>query len=144
MNNNQLGREFEIELSRMLFDRHYWVHRLNANKSGQPADIIAVRNGKAWLIDCKHCVGPVFRLDRVEPNQQSAMDLWELSGNGQGWFALRFDGEGIYMVPHISVKQAKYSGGVLSLSDIRAFHYGCTLDAWLEKNEEKGTKWKLS
>lgn len=86
--NKKLGSDFESRFARELFNMGFWVHLLTQNSAGQPADIIAVKDGKAALIDCKVCEGWYFRLDRVEDNQIQAMTLWKDCGNGPGWFAL--------------------------------------------------------
>lgn len=91
--NRAIGNAFEQELCELLFDEGFWAHNLNQDNSGQPADVIAVRNGKAQLIDCKNCSAKGFDLRRIESNQQTAMQLWNECGNGQAWFALKIDGE---------------------------------------------------
>lgn len=93
MNNKTLGNNFELELSEKLSEYGFWCHMLNANKAGQPADIIAVRNKIAYLIDAKVCSNRGFALSRVEENQHNAMQLWWECGNGVGWFALKIKGE---------------------------------------------------
>lgn len=96
MSNKKIGNGFETEFCEKLFQNGYWVHNIAQNAAGQPADVIAVRNGVAFLIDCKVCSGKVFNLSRVEDNQRMAMKLWDDCGNGAGWFAVKF-GENIYM-----------------------------------------------
>lgn len=97
--NRAVGNEFEQELCEKLFDYGFWCHNLKQNNSGQPADVIAVRNKVAHLIDAKDCSSKGFDLRRVEENQITAMRLWEECGNGMGWFALRVDDE-VYMLPY--------------------------------------------
>ena len=41
--NKKLGNTFENEFCEMMFMRNFWVHNLAQNKSGQPADVIAVK-----------------------------------------------------------------------------------------------------
>ena len=65
MSNKSTGTKFELELSKALADRGFWVHRLQDNQNGQPCDLIACRNGQAWLIDCKDCQGDFFQLSRI-------------------------------------------------------------------------------
>ena len=98
MSNRKLGENFEVELAEILFNNGYWVHRLKQNADGQPADIIAVKNRKAYLIDAKVCSNGFFDCSRVEPNQHLAMKMWENCGNHTGWFALKFD-DRIAMLP---------------------------------------------
>ena len=95
--NRSVGNEFEQDLCEMLFECGFWSHNLKQNNSGQPADVIAVRNKAAYLIDAKDCSSKGFDLRRIEENQITAMQLWEECGNGLGWFALRANGE-VYMI----------------------------------------------
>ena len=97
--NRAVGNAFEQELCEKLFEHGFWSHNLKQDNSGQPADVIAVRNKVAYLIDCKDCSSKGFDLLRVEDNQDTAMQLWETCGNGQGWFALKADGE-VYMLSY--------------------------------------------
>ena len=118
MNNKTLGNGFEAELGEKLSEYGFWVHLLNANRAGQPADIIAVKNKIAYLIDAKVCSNKGFALSRVEENQELAMTLWEECGNGQGWFAIKFPTEEIYMMPHICIKAYKQVKSSISFSEI--------------------------
>ena len=95
--NKTSGNKFEAEFCQFLFEHGFWSHNMAQNSAGQPADVIAVKDGKGYLIDCKVCDKNEFKLDRIEPNQDSAMKLWEMVGNGIGWFALKID-DGIYMI----------------------------------------------
>ena len=133
MNNNALGRRFEIELCNELFEHGFWVHRLNANNAGQPADIIAVRNRTPHLIDCKYCQNGVFRLDRIEANQETAMTLWEESGNGPGWFALKHEDQ-VFMFPLIVLlAERNYGLSHVEIKDLMERKQGLTLDKWIKK-----------
>lgn len=118
MNNKQLGNEFEAEFCQMLYNRGFWVHNLAQNQSGQPADILAVRNKQAYLIDCKVCSGGGFALSRIEDNQEMAMKLWKECGNGQGWFAFQLEKYEAWMIPYnILAAYAKHHA-VMSPSEI--------------------------
>lgn len=128
-NNKKLGNTFESELCEILFDNGFWVHLLNANKAGQPADIIAVRNKVAHLIDAKVCSDNTFPLSRVEENQDLAMDFWKDCGNGCGWFALKLLGNQIYMVNHYVIKSYKSRQASLSASEIAML--GKPIEKWV-------------
>lgn len=130
MNNKKLGNDFERELSEILSGHGFWVHLLNANKSGQPADIIAVKNKKAYLIDAKVCSSRGFPLSRVEDNQDLAMDLWNDKGNGQGWFALKVKDQ-IYMIPHFCIKA--YMVQQPSLSNTEIITLGKPIEKWVAR-----------
>ena len=131
MTNKKLGNDFEQELCEKLFEYGFWVHSLAMNKAGQPADIIAVRNKTAYLIDAKVCSSKGFALSRVEENQELAMTLWKESGNGQGWFAIKLPTEEIYMIPHICIQAYRKRQSTLSFTEI--YELGTSLRKWVMK-----------
>lgn len=98
MSNNSNGRKFETEFCEYLAKWQFWVHNMTQNRSGQPADVLAVRSTKAYLIDCKDCERDRFTFSRIEENQHSAMSLWENCGNGTAWFAIRLSDKKIVMI----------------------------------------------
>lgn len=128
--NRKIGNTFEAELCQMLYDNGFWVHNMAQNKAGQPADIIAVRNGKAYLIDAKVCSNNEFPLKRVEENQELSMNLWNDRGNGQGWFALKLNDE-VYMLPHIMIKAYSDTQSKISEAEIRSC--GTPIGKWVKK-----------
>lgn len=132
MINRKLGNQFEAELCEILSQHGFWVHNLAQNSAGQPADVIAVKEGQAYLIDCKVCSQGKFQYSRIEENQDLAMELWEECGNGCGLFALKFDTE-IYMVDLQAITGCSkhYSAMTPALAGM----YGCTLDRWLWDKE---------
>jgi Holliday junction resolvase len=130
MNNKTLGNSFEQELCEKLSEYSFWTHNLAMNKAGQPADIIAVRNTRAYLIDAKVCSSRGFALSRVEDNQELAMDLWKDKGNGQGWFALKLPTNEIYMIPHICILAYKQRQSILSFAEIHEL--GKPLGKWVK------------
>lgn len=130
MSNRKLGNSFESELCEILFNHGFWCHNLTQNQAGQPADVIAVRNEVAYLIDCKVCSGKGFPLSRVEENQDSSMNLWKDCGNGEGWFAIKL-AEVVYMIPHFAIKAFMNERSSMTAQDI--FEYGTPLDEWLAK-----------
>lgn len=113
MNNKQAGNKFEREFCEQLARDNFWAHFMGGSKNGQPADIIAVRNEKAYLIDAKDCQNDRFPLSRIEDNQDMAMRYWEMCGNNQGLFALNTS-RGVYMLPY-GVVQVLELAGVKSL-----------------------------
>ena len=128
MSNKSLGNSFESEFCELLFENGFWCHNLAQNSSGQPADVIAVKDGEAFLIDCKVCSRGSFALSRIEENQELSMELWHECGNGVGWFALKFD-EDIYMVAHDDMRNLKVTQSVITQSDAEI--YGYTIEEWL-------------
>ena len=131
MTNKTLGNNFEQELCEKLSEYGFWTHNLAMNKAGQPADILAVRNKIAHLIDAKVCSNRGFALSRVEENQELAMNLWYERGNGQGWFALKLPTEEIYMMPYFYMEMAKQEKSTLSFEEIQQF--GKPLGEWVKK-----------
>lgn len=130
MTNKKLGNDFEAQFCEILFDEGFWVHNMQQNASGQPADVIAARNGKTYLIDCKVCSSRGFALSRMEENQDLAMDLWKSCGNGEGWFAVLL-GEQVYMIPHIMVKTMREHKSYFNELEVK--DYGILLERWLTK-----------
>ncbi len=130
MTNKKLGNDFESKFCEDLFSHGFWVHNMAQNASGQPADVIAARNGKAYLIDCKVCGSKGFALSRMEENQDLSMDLWKSCGNGEGWFAVLLE-ERVYMIPHIAVKAMRELKSYLNDEEIR--EYGFLLEKWVKK-----------
>ena len=103
--NKRTGNRFEWELCNILSKHGYWAHNFAQNSAGQPADVIAVKDGFAELIDCKVCSHGFFSVKRIEENQQYSMQLWAQYNNGVGWFAVKF-GENVYMATLNSLLEA--------------------------------------
>lgn len=130
MTNKKLGNDFESDLCDKLFASGFWSHNMAQNQAGQPADIIAARNGKTYLIDCKVCSNRGFALSRMEENQDWSMALWKACGNGVGWFALLLPGERIYMISHSQIKIAKDKKSYLKEEEI--CRIGIPYYEWIE------------
>ena len=123
MNNKQAGNNFEREFCEQLARDKFWAHFIGGSKNGQPADIIAVRNEHAYLIDAKDCQNDRFVLSRIENNQDMAMRYWEMCGNNQGIFALNTS-KGVYMLRY-GVVQVLEIAGIKSLN-MQAIEQYCT------------------
>ena len=132
MSNKKLGNSFESELCEILSEHGFWAHNLAQNSSGQPADVIAVKDGQPFLIDCKVCSQGKFQYSRIEENQELSMELWRDCGNGIGLFALKFD-TGVYMVDRDSIRNCSQHHPAMTaeLADM----YGYPLEEWLWYNE---------
>ena len=129
MINKKLGNDFEQELCQILADAGYWTHNFASKKNGQPADIIAVKNGEAYLIDAKECTREIFPLKRMEYNQELSMGLWIECGNTEPFFALKARNE-VYMVDYTTIMELICNGKKqLNLEDMNK--YGMRLDTWL-------------
>ena len=129
--NRAVGNAFEQELCDLLFEKGFWSHNLKQNNSGQPADVIAVKNKIAYLIDCKDCSAKGFDLRRVEENQITAMELWDECGNGQGWFAIKIPTGDIYMMPLICVMGYRNAQPSMSYSEIHSI--GKPFEEWVKR-----------
>ena len=96
--NRSTGNRFEQELSHLLAEDGFWVHVFQQNKSGQPADIIAVKGKFHTLIDCKICDSGYFSFERIEENQRMAMSSFTRKSNELCYFALKLPDGSIRMV----------------------------------------------
>lgn len=131
--NKKLGNKFEKELSEILYNAGYWVHLLNQNKNGQPADIIAIKNKKAYLIDAKVCSLEKFAFKRVEENQHLSMQMFIECGNTTPYFALKARNE-IYMLSYKAIRDLiKQGKKQLDFAEINK--YGTRLNTWLRIQE---------
>lgn len=127
--NKALGTSYEERFAVALWEQGFWVHLLKQTEAGQPADVIACRGGKTFLIDCKVCSDGTFPLSRIEENQELAMKAFMDAGNEEPWFALEVDGE-TYMLPfHFMLHQIKSQKR--KLSRLTILFYGLKLDAWV-------------
>ena len=136
MNNRKIGSQFEQELCNELAKNGWWAHFLSQNQTGQPADVIAVRNNVAVLIDCKVCADNRFALSRIECNQEGAMTLWEATGNTYCYFAMKLNDDRIYMVPFDDL-QLRELHGQRTITESEFPRYE-TLAEWLTSMEGAG------
>ncbi len=129
MSNKKVGNDFEREFCEILSKNGFWVHNLAQNQTGQPADVIAVRDGKAYLIDCKVCSTGRFQLKRIEENQQLAMEHWLDMGNDEVWFALKLD-DNIVMINYLDLMCLKMIQSSLNIKEI--FKQGIMIKDWIK------------
>ena len=109
--NRSVGGRFEQELARKLADAGFWVHVLQQNKAGQPADIIVATGDYHTLIDCKDVrSGNSFRLSRVEENQKHAMWRFQKLADHFCWFAVQFSDGEVYMLRYDFVAKLIHDG----------------------------------
>lgn len=137
MSNKSTGTTFEREFVDILAEHWFWVHLFQDNKNGQPCDVIACKNGQTYLFDCKDCQDNIFLLSRIEENQYNAMHLFDLTGNGVGMFAIRFPGDGIYLIDYVRLEELQNAGFKRINSSIGRSQ-GCLLRDWLNDKEGKG------
>lgn len=97
--NKKVGNAFEQEFCEILAQHGFWAHNLAQNRQGQPFDVIAAKDGAAYVFDCKVCEDDVFDLSRIEENQENAMLLWESKGNRTGRFVFKLSSGDMKIVP---------------------------------------------
>lgn len=128
--NRTQGTKFEAKFCEMLFEEGFWVHNFAQNSSGQPADVIAVKNGKAYLIDCKVCEKDEFPFHRIEPNQHLSMKMWCRCGNAQAWFALKMKDGSVWMMSYPLLQSLSIGASSANLSIIK--FYGAEFGKWVK------------
>ena len=128
MSNKSNGTAFERKFAELLSEEGFWAHCLKDNVNGQPFDVIAAKNGRTYVFDCKDCQTDRFVLSRIEENQHNAMKLWAETGNHPGMFAVKFSGK-IYLVPY-RMLEILMENGTKSISEIEMRRYGRTFEQW--------------
>ena len=134
--NRSMGNRFEQELSHALADRHFWVHVMQQNKAGQPADIIAVKGKYHTLIDCKVCENGDFPFSRIEENQRYAMRMFTRRCGELCYFALKTDINGTDEIRMISLSRIETleARGRKQLSKRDMELQTWSLEKWLESS----------
>lgn len=131
VSNKTAGSRFEKEFAGILADHWFWVHLFQDNKNGQPCDVIAAKNGRAYLIDCKDCQSEIFPLSRIEENQINAMILFSMMGNAPGMFAIRFPDRKIYLLQYTKLQELQ-EAGFKRINETVCRTQGMPLEQWLE------------
>ena len=93
MNNKKIGDDFEKEYAEILSRKGYWVTFLTPkqNVGSQPCDLIAIKNDKPILIDCKTCDTHLFPVYRIEENQRQAFKRYLECGNTTFILAIKYN-----------------------------------------------------
>lgn len=129
MNNKLDGIRYENKVAQILYDNGYWVTLLAATHTGQPADIIAIKDSEFALIDAKLCLRDRFELSRIEPNQIRAMNALEKkSGHAIAAFVLGMS-SGNYIVSWETIK-ALMDDDVHSFTEQYCQQQFITLEEW--------------
>lgn len=152
MSNKKAGNDFEDQFAELAGSKGFWAHRMTANVDGQPADVIICKNNIPVLVDCKDCKNNVFKLSRIEENQELAMTKWlekgnkyalfalkvsseeymipyEKQGNKYAFFALKVSSE-VYMIPYEKMISLRESG-MKQLNYSKITEYGNSFDEWV-------------
>lgn len=102
MNNKSKGNKFEENVAYKLAEKGFWATLLaGANHTGsQPADIIATKNNKFWIIDCKTLENKTgrFTIDRAENNQIAAYKKLYKVGSYNYFYYIIWQND-VYSVP---------------------------------------------
>ena len=131
--NRSVGGRFEQDLSHILAEHGFWVHVMQQNKAGQPADIIAVKGRFHTLIDCKVCENGYFTFDRIEDNQRLAMKTFFRKCGELSYFALKLPDESLWMISLERCETLKNRGKKkLTEDDIKKGTW--SLEAWLDSS----------
>lgn len=98
--NKRLGNDFEKEFANILSEMGYWVTMLTPKThiGSQPADLIAIKNNKPILVDCKTCDSCLFPLSRIEENQIQASKKYFKCGNTGYYIVIKYKKD-IYTIP---------------------------------------------
>lgn len=130
--NRTNGGKFEQELSHQLAEAGFWVHVLQQNKSGQPADIIAVKGKFHTLIDCKVISdNNGFPFERVEENQKFAMRMFQRKCGELCYFALKLPDSSVRLVSLERIETLKGRGKKrLTARDLEKETW--LLESWIE------------
>jgi len=131
--NRTVGGRFEQELSHILAEHGFWVHVMQQNKAGQPADIIALRGRFHTLIDCKVCDNGFFAFERIEENQKMAMKMFFRKAGELSYFALKLPDGSIRMVSLERCETLK-NRGKRRISEEDMTKETWNLDSWLESS----------
>ena len=135
--NRTSGGRFEQEFAEFLYQHGFWVHVMQQNRSGQPADIIAVKGKFHTLIDCKVCENGYFSFDRIEDNQRLAMTMFCKRARELCYFALKLPDGRIRMVSLSRCETIKNRGvGRISEKDMEKETWH--IDSWLESSKVWG------
>ena len=137
MSNRASGNRFEQEFAEILSKAGFWVHVMQQNKAGQPADIIAVKGSFHTLIDCKVCENGFFAFERVEDNQKFAMRMFQQKGNELCYFALKLPDETIWMVSLERIETMK-GRGKKRLTDTEIMKYTWPVNKWIDAANDWG------
>lgn len=138
--NRTNGGRFEQDLAKKLSDAGWWVHVMQQNKAGQPADIIAVNEGFHTLIDCKVISDHNgFPFSRVEENQRMAMRRFFNRGGELCYFALKMPDDEIRLISLTRIETLE-GRGKKKLTENEIHTEARTLEDWLYFYESRRNK----
>ena len=70
------GRDFEKLVKDKFFENDFWVKKLETGREGTPFDLLTVRKGMAFGIECKHLekMPEKFNIKQLRENQLLGLD----------------------------------------------------------------------
>lgn len=138
--NRTVGGRFEQELAEILYQNGFWCHVMQQNKSGQPADIIAVKGKFHTLIDCKVCENNTFPFRRVEENQKYAMRMFTRRTGELCYFALKVNLSGTEEIRMINIERIETlkHRGRTQLTEKDFEQQTWSLEKWLDSSDVWG------
>lgn len=102
MDNKSKGNKFEEDVAAKLASQGLWATVITGAKhtGSQPADIIATKNNKFWIIDCKTLENKsgTFTIDRAESNQIRAYKKLYSVGSYNYFYYILWNND-VYAVP---------------------------------------------
>lgn len=112
ISNKKKGSNFEKDFAEFLASRGYWVHLVAGSDytNSQFADIIACKNNRVHVIDCKVLENSTgtFPLSRFENNQRSAYERFLETGNYNYFLAILWQNDVYFCnVSNIDYKNKK-------------------------------------
>jgi len=129
--NRTNGGRFEQDLAGKLSDAGWWVHVLQQNKAGHPADIIAAKDKFHTLIDCKVVSDHNgFPFSRVEENQRMAMKRFFRRAGELCYFAIKLPNNEIRFISMSRIETLE-SRGKKKLTEKELQYEARTLEDWL-------------
>lgn len=91
MNVKKIGNIYERKFCDFLKSKGWWAHIFEYTASGQPCDVVAIRNNVAILVDVKHCKGVRFPFSDIQPNQLMCFEYAKKCGNENVGFIIYFE-----------------------------------------------------
>jgi len=93
--NKKKGSNFENDFCNILAQYGFWARKDKGY--AQTCDIIAGKNNKIYLFECKTCSKDYFNTKRVEDNQNYSRERFRECGNSNCYFVYKLDNGEIYI-----------------------------------------------
>lgn len=93
--NKKKGSDFENEFCNILAQNGFWARKDKGY--AQTCDIIAGKNNKIYLFECKCVKTDYFNMKRVEDNQNYSRERFRDCGNSNCYFVYKLDTGEIYI-----------------------------------------------